>query len=129
MSMSIPEGVLNVGSTSLRFGRCLKDEVEFLHEGKVLVSFDITKALTGIAAALFRVIRKSVVPRCCSSSLASRPKMRTCCFFTGRPNRVTRFSVMRLLWEPESRSARQRVVSRFTKIGIMADCKKIVPVV
>ena len=119
MSKSIPEGVLNVRSASLRFGRCLKDEVENLHEGKMLVSFDITKALTGIAAALFGVIRKSVVPQCCSSSLAPRPKMRTCCFFTGRPSRLIRFSVMRLLWEPESRSARQRVVSLFTKIGIV----------
>ena len=129
MSMSIPEGVLNVGSASLRFGRCLKDEVETLHEGKRLVSFDITKALTGIAAALFGVIRKCVVPRCCSSSLAPRPKMSTCCFFTGRPSRVTRFSVMRLFWETESRSARQGVVSPFTKIGILAVCKKTVPVV
>ena len=28
MSMSIPEGVLNVGWASLSFGRCLKDDVE-----------------------------------------------------------------------------------------------------
>ena len=110
MSMSISESVLNVGSASLRFRRCLKDDVETSNEGKILVSFGITKALTGIAAAVCGVISMSAALRGCSSSMAPRPKMRSCCFFTERPSRLTKFSVMRLLWQPESRNSRQRVV-------------------
>ena len=68
MNMTIPEGVLNVRSTSVKlsfklsFESCLMEDVETLHEGKVLVSFNIIKALTGIASAVFGVKSKSVFP-------------------------------------------------------------------
>ena len=58
---SIPYGVLNVGSASLRIGRCFQDVVETVDEGRTLVSFDITKARSGMAVSFFGVRRKSAV--------------------------------------------------------------------